>query len=167
MLSFWAQFLGKKPENFVYGRVRRPNFGFGFGAWIFGRLRILSATFWAILTGVILTGVILIGSAGCIGTGLSTTCGVILTLWYLPKSFSDWVYLEGEEGDTGQLLLFLWTCFDHFDFLLRLWEPEEIQLDENKEEDDRCLLFFFVVLHLLVCSLCDSLAWDELLSIDW
>ena len=81
---------------------------------------------------------ILIGSTGCIGTGASPTCGVKRTLLYLPKSER-----EDEEGDVNHLLLFLCECFDLLDFLLSLKESEEVNLDVNEEEDDRCLLVFF------------------------
>ena len=79
----------------------------------------------------------LIGSAGCIGTGASATCGVTRTLLYLPKSFSDCVEREDEEGDVDRLLLFLCECLDLLDFLLRLKESEEADLEVDEEEDDR------------------------------
>ena len=49
---------------------------------------------------------------------------------------------EDEEGDVD-CLLFLCECFDLLDFLLRLEEIEEADLEiEEEEEDDQCLLLF-------------------------
>ena len=60
-------------------------------------------------------------------------------------------------------LLFLCDCLNLLDFLLRLKEPEEVDLEVDEEEDDWCLLFFVVRL-LLSCSLCDSLVCDALFA---
>ena len=81
------------------------------------------------------------GSSGCTGTGVSTTCGDLLTLLYLPKSLSD---CEVEEGVIDRLLpLILCEYFDLLDFFLRLEEFEEADLEvKEEEEDDRCLPFF-------------------------
>ena len=60
-----------------------------------------------------------------------------------PKSFSDCVEQEDEEGDIDGLLLFLCECLDLLDFFLCLKEFEEANLQVDEEEDDRCLLFCF------------------------
>ena len=85
----------------------------------------------------------LIGSTGCIGTGASATCGDTRTLLYLPKSLSDCKVCEDEEGIINHLLLFLCECLDLSDFLLRLKESKEDDLEVDKQEDNRCLFLFF------------------------
>ena len=51
---------------------------------------------------------------------------------------------EDEEGIIDHRLLFLCEYFDLLDFLLRLEEIEEADLEaEEEEEDNRCLILFF------------------------
>ena len=98
-----------------------------------------------------------IGSAGCTGTGASATCGDTRILLYLPKLLSDCKVCEDEEGVIHHLLLFLCNCLDLLDFLLRLKESKEDDLELDEEEDDRCFFLFFDLRLLLDCSLRESL----------